>query len=326
MIENNFEINQKENIITELGYVPLISGKYEDIKLIYEMGLPIPKTCILGVGFNKEKYNKWISQHQGEDFVIRTSRKPLSHKEFLARETYEKTGERSSSSNRDPGVSDMESDKIKDWVNYNQCVIVQALPKDSINHDCLSGICTVLPEANAYGLSWSISCHPDIASLTNRLGLSSWWKINLKNQEILNIKKPSGNKDFFLDAIRYRVGRSLLKEDGIRLPSLEKVEPQSHEWNQGVKYCQSNIYKLPEDHALVLLEERIKKEGLEELMPTSEDIDILKKLHPKLRKLYKYLNRLDVDYLPSNFSVKFSLLEYANRDKILLCWDIIRGT
>jgi hypothetical protein len=329
MIENSIEIQTNSSNVTELGELFFTEGKHENIKIMEDCGLPIPETCILGCGFDERKYQEWIDQHRECDLIIRTSRRPVKASDFREGQKYEQIGETSSNSIRDPEISDLDSRKIRKWVKLDKCVILQALPKDSLHHDCLSGVCELSSYENGgnwYGNSWSIHCHPDIASLSNRIALSSFWKINLNDQEILNIERSPGNREVLLAHVYYRVGRTLMKEKGERLPNLEKVKFGGEEWNKGIKYCKANMDKLAEDHALVILERKIKEQGLEDLMPDRNDIQILSKLYPKMKKIFKYQNMLlDENHFP-RFGVKFSLLEYTNRDKILICWDIINQT
>jgi len=309
MIENSLEKNINKRVV-ELGEIHEGFSKYESIKLMDEIRLPIPDTCILGIGFNRksEQLDSWLENHEDNDIIIRTSNKKQS---------------RGSKSIRDPQKEEININNLKDFVDIDQLVILQALPKGSINHDCLSGICKIDSDDNYYGSKWEIHCHPDIASLTNRLGLSNWWEITLRNYEIVKIEKASGNRETLLDAIYYRVGRTLLKEKNIELSRLEKVEYKGKDWNKGVKYCKKNLEKLSDDHSLRLLNKRIEKEGLNNLLPVSEDIHLLLKQFRRFKKIFNTLAQ--ENGITFSFGVKFSILEYQNKPKQLLCWDIIKG-
>jgi hypothetical protein len=311
MIENSGEIKEVSNSrVTELGQV-FFDGKHENIKLMDEFGLPIPDTLIVGIGIDNQKYEEWINEHKGQDIIIRTSNS---------------RDRRNSTSFRDPERSEISIDNIQNFVNLDQAVILQALPEGSIDHDCLSGICRMSTKDNEYGLHWEINCNPDLATLTNRLGLSSWWKFKLRNQEVLYTEVPKGNREVLLNHIYYRVGRTLLKSEGIKLPNLESVEYGGEQWKQAIEYCKENIHKLEKDHALVILQEKINKYGIESVVPDEKDIELLKKIFPKITGFFrKQLNRSEENTFPFSFGVKFSILEYEGKEKQLLCWDIIKG-
>jgi hypothetical protein len=309
MIENSTEIKQDNSHITELGEV-FFKGKHENIKLMDEYGLPIPDTCILGMGFDESKVEEWIDNHSEEDITIRTSVSGQA---------------RGSLSFRDPSKSELNLNNLRNLVKLDQAVILQALPIGSIDHDCMSGICRLSNDKGPYFKNWKIVAHPDIASLSNRIGLSPFWNIELKDSDILEINKHLGTRQILLDAIRYRVGRSLLKKEGTKLPNLETVEYKSELWQEGIQYCKDHIQELPEDHVLVLLEKEIEQKGLENLMPNMKDLKILIEQYPKFLEIAKELDKSQENRYPFSFGVKFSILEYEGREKQLLCWDLIHG-
>ena len=309
MVENYTEAEQTDIHVKELEQV-CFEGKHDNIKLMDEYGLPIPDTCIVGLGFDDESLQEWIQNHSDEDIIIRTS---------VSKQA------RNSLSFRDPSKSELNLKNLYNLVKLDQSIIVQALPQGSIDHDCMSGICRLSNENGPYFKDWKIACHPDIASLSNRMNLSSFWDINLRNSEILEINNALGSRQVLLDHIRYRVGRSLLRKKGIQLPNLEKIEYQSNQWHRGIEYCKNNMEELPEDHTLVILEEQISEKGLENLTPNIEDIKILIKQYPKFIKIAQQLDKSKTNRYPFSFGVKFSILEYEGKEKQLLCWDIIRG-
>jgi hypothetical protein len=326
-------------------------GKHTNIKDMDALYLPIPDTCILGVGFKNADFEKWLEDHSQKDILIRTS---MSQQQ------------RGSYSVRDSSKSDFSYENLKNIVGIDCAVILQALPLRSIDHDCMSGICQFSSDNNPYFKNWEIVAHPDIASLSNRLNLSPWWDVKLNGIEVKGVNENTGNREVLLNSIYYRVGRSLLKKKGLKVNKLEKVEYKSTEWNKVIQYCKNNLDELPADHALILLENRIVekgldsvnaqdivkrkyleirnspkgrtflcdpkfdrnifKKGLEDLQPDTEDIEILRKMFPRFRKLAKYLNGFPQTGYPFSFGVKFSILEYKDKEKIPICWDIIRGT
>jgi hypothetical protein len=170
-----------------------------------------------------------------------------------------------------------------------------------------------------------VYCHPDIATLSNRINLSPWWVLKFKGRELEDIVKHPGDRTTLLNHIYYRVGRSMLKKDGINIPKLEKVNYKSKNWYETIEHCKANIDTLPTDHSLAVLQNRIGKGKLEDILPDLRDVAILEELYKGFRKTAEYLNQSEENRFPSNFGVKFSILEYKDRERIPICWDLIKG-
>ena len=187
---------------------------------------------------------------------------------------------------------------------------------DSINRDSLSGLIEIGDDLDKSLNKWKIYCHPDIATLTNRILLTSWWVVENYGKTFSKVKQNNPeSRNLFLDFIKYRVGSSLLKKEGIRLPKLEKVEPQTDAWFKGIKYCEDNVDSLPEYHSLIKLLKEIEIQGINNVMPREEDLETLKGVLDPLRSLHLYLVKQGFH---RTTRVKFSI----SSDK-LLCWSII---
>ena len=304
-MNNGFEFETERRVIPPY----LVSGevygdhttKHGGIKKLYDVGLPIPPTLVLGNNFNEDILNAWIEEYNNLDFIIRTS-------SYLDVNT-------GTESNREPSREDLESSKLKSFVNPEQCILVQALPENSIDRNSLSGVCLLSEEIDKSHYNWKVECAPDIATLTNRLSLTPWWIVNYsgRNYEIEHNRPES--RDLFLKYIKYRVGRSMLKERGIKVPRLEKIEANSDEWKQTINYCEKNLHLLSENHSLIKLLDSIESTGIENLLPRKEDLEELGEKHGKLSWLHRTL--IEKGY-HERTRVKFSFS--GNQ---LYCWSII---
>ena len=308
----NNSIESIKDFQEEKGYLPqyttsgIVENKYTTkhggIKKLFDYGLPIPPTIVLGESFNEDVLNLWVEKNINNDFIIRTS-------------TYSEinTG---TESNREPSINDLHPDKLRNFVNSDQCVLIQALPKDSINSNSLSGLIEIGDDLDKRLNVWNVYCHPDIATLTNRILLTSWWIVEKYGKSFSKVKQnnPESRK-LFLDFIKYRVGSSLLKKEGIKLPKLEKIEPKCKDWFRGVEYCEKNINNLPEYHSLVKLLKEIDTHGINNIMPHEEDLENIKRLLGSLRSLH--LNLVKQGFHKTT-KVKFSI----TGDQ-LFCWSII---
>jgi hypothetical protein len=285
--------NVLENVISreyvELGEIPS-EGKHKNIQLLYIYGLPIQPTIILGQNMTDDdwkRYEEWIEdkEEQNCDFLIRTGGKNT----------------RNSKSDRDPGRG-VKKENLSIWLEHNSCVIVQAGPKEGINHDEISGVIIL----NPYIHSVEVFAHPDIATLSNRLNLPPWWKITMDYFRIYSQNIRGVNREVLVDFIKYRVARTL---KGRKLPRIEDLDISDDSW-KGI-YEDSIRQNLDDNHAFKILMDRIDMEGIENIQPSLES----------LKALFKYLSQIKSilnDY--PNFSIKFSILQYGDKRK-LVCWD-----